>query len=77
MDRLTQFAEYAGIHLISLEQDLEKLSNQMDALDPASKAFNELDFEYNIISGQITATMHLLSGANDILSGKTAIRFGE
>ena len=70
MDKLTQFAEYAGIHLISLEQDLEKLSNQMDALDPASKDFNELDFEYNIISGQITATTHLLSVANTILERK-------
>ena len=70
MDKLTQFAEYAGIHLISLEQDLEKLSNQMDALDPASKDFNELDFEYNIISGQITATNHLLSVANTILDRK-------
>ena len=70
MDKLTQFAEYAGIHLISLEQDQEKLSNQMDALDPASKDFNELDFEYNIISGQITATTHLLSVANTILERK-------
>jgi hypothetical protein len=30
MDRLTQFAEYAGIHLISLEQDAEKLSKLLD-----------------------------------------------
>lgn len=77
MDRLKEFVQYANIYLTGLEWSQEKLSEQMDALDPASKAFNELDFEYNIISGQITATMHLLSGANDILSGKTAIRFGE
>ena len=70
MDRLEQFVEYAKLHLISIEQDAEKLSNQMDALDPASKDFNELDFEYNIISGQITAATHLLSVATGILEGK-------
>ena len=56
------------LHLISLEQDLEKLSNEMDKLDMNSKAFNELDFEYNIKSGEITATRHLLSVATDIMN---------
>jgi hypothetical protein len=53
------------IHLISLGQDLEKLSNEMEALDPASKDFNNLDFEYNNISGQIIATSHLLKIAEE------------
>jgi len=29
--------EYLKIHIISLEQDLEDISNQMESLDPASK----------------------------------------
>lgn len=58
---MNEFIEYMKIHLISLEQDLEKLSNEMEALDPASKDFNELDFEYNNISGQTIGVKHLIS----------------
>ena len=65
--RLFKFMEYMKIHLISLEQDLEQLSNQMDGLDPACKDFNDLDFEYNNISGQIIATAHLLSVAEGMI----------
>jgi len=68
MTKSSAFLEYMKLHLISLEQDLEQLSNQMDALDPASKDFNELDFDYNIKSGEITATRHLLSVATDIMN---------
>lgn len=70
MDRLTQFAEYTGIHLISLEQDQEKLSEQMAAYDEDSKAHRSMDEEYLYLSGQITATQHLLSVANTILERK-------
>ena len=66
-NKLINLIEYMNIHLISLNQDLESLSNQMDELDMNSKEFVELDFEYNIVSGQITATRHLMSVANDIL----------
>lgn len=64
---LEEFIAYAEIHLISLEQDLSELSDEMEELDMNSKAFDELDFEYNIKSGEITATSHLLSVARDIL----------
>lgn len=64
---MLEFIEYTKIHLISLEQDLEELSEEMDSLDMNSKDFAELDFEYNIKSGEITATRHLLSVAKDIL----------
>lgn len=77
MDKLTQFAEYAGIHLISLEQDQEKLSEQMAAYDEDSKAHRSMDEEYLYLSGQITATQHLLSVANYILDGELAIRMGD
>jgi hypothetical protein len=45
----------------SLNQDLEKLSEQMDALDPASKDFVELDIEYNFISGQASGISHIIA----------------
>jgi hypothetical protein len=62
---VNEFIEYMKIHLISLEQDLEKLSDEMEALDPASKDFVELDFEYNNISGQTIAVRHLISIAEE------------
>jgi hypothetical protein len=52
--------EYMKIHLISLEQDLQDISNAMEALDPNSKDFQELDFEYNWLSGQTIATRHFI-----------------
>jgi hypothetical protein len=60
--------EYIKLHVISLEQDLEDISNQMESLDPASKDYNELDFEYNHMAGQILNARHFLSVANDILA---------
>jgi hypothetical protein len=69
--RSNHLIEYIKLHLISLEQDLEKLSTQMESMDPASKDFNELDFEFNNLSGQTIATRHLLSVASDILGIET------
>ena len=68
MTKSSHFLEYMKIHQISLQQDLEKLSEQMDALDPNCKDFNYLDIEYNWVSGQLTATHHLLSVATDIMN---------
>ena len=65
---MNEMIEYMKLHLLSLEQDLAKLSEEMDELDMNSKDFVELDFEYNIKSGEITATSHLLSVAEDILN---------
>jgi hypothetical protein len=63
-----QLIEYMKIHLISLEQDLENISQEMESLDPESKACKELDYEYNWTSGQIIATRHFLSVADDMIS---------
>ena len=52
--------EYMKAHLISIEQDLEGLAEQMDLLDPESKDFKELDFEYNWLQGQMIATRHFI-----------------
>ena len=67
MTKSSAFLEYIKLHLISLEQDLSNLSDEMEKLDMNSKDYNELDFEYNIKSGEITATRHLLSVATDIM----------
>lgn len=66
--KLIKLIEYIKIHLISLMQDLDSLENQMEQLDMNSKDFRELDFEFNHVSGQITATRHLMSVATDIMN---------
>jgi hypothetical protein len=52
--------EYMKIHLVSIEQDQAAVSEQMEALDPNSKDYAELDFEYNWLAGQIIATRHFI-----------------
>jgi len=64
---MNQLIEYMKLHLISLEQDLENISQEMEELDPESKTCKELDYEYNYVSGQSTATRHLLSVATDMI----------
>lgn len=53
--KLIQVIEYMKIHLISLEQDAKSTEGTLTEDD-------------NYIWGQIVATKHLLSVANDILS---------
>ena len=57
--------EYMKIHLISIEQDIEGLSEQMELLDENSKDYKELEYEYNYLSGQAIVTRHFLSVADD------------
>jgi len=52
--------EYMKIHLVSIEQDQANVSEQMESLDPNSKDYAELDFEYNWLAGQIIATRHFI-----------------
>jgi hypothetical protein len=65
--RKTKLIEYTKLHLISLEQDLEGISSEMELLDPASKDYNELDFEYNHMSGQILSARYLLRIMEEML----------
>ncbi len=67
INRTNHIKEYIKIHIISLEQDLEQISSEMEALDPASKDYTELDFEYNHMSGQLLSARHILSVVEDIL----------
>jgi len=53
MSKSSHFLEYMKLHLISLEQDLEKNPESINVID---------------IPGQIEATRHLLSVATDIMN---------
>jgi hypothetical protein len=53
LTKSSHFLEYMKLHLISLEQDLEKNPESINVID---------------IPGQIEATKHLLSVANDIMN---------
>lgn len=57
---LETLIEFIKITIISLEQDLERLAEQMDSLDMNSKEFADLDIEYNFISGQRTGMSYIL-----------------
>lgn len=52
--------EYMKIHLVSIEQDQTEVYEQMESLDPESKDYKELDFEFNWLGGQIIATRHFI-----------------
>jgi hypothetical protein len=57
------------LHLISLEQDSEALQAEMDLFEEMeSNEYQSLEIEDISINGQIIATRHLLSVANDILA---------
>ena len=44
-----------------LDEDLRNLADEMEQLDPACKAFADLDFEYNFINGQVAAFNYVLT----------------
>jgi hypothetical protein len=44
-----------------LNEDLRNLADEMETLDPESKACKELDFEYNFINGQVAAFNYVLT----------------
>ena len=69
--RSHQVINYMKLHLISLQQDSEKLGEQLDSVDISSDDFDVLNIEDISINGQIFATRHLLSVASDILGIQT------
>ena len=58
---LQTLIEFIKITIISLEQDLEGMYEEMESMDPASKDFADLDLEYNFISGQVAGMRYILS----------------
>ncbi len=63
---MNEFIEYMKLHLISLEQDSEKLQAEMDTYEEfESNEWQALEIEDISINGQIIATNHLLSIAQE------------
>ena len=69
MNPLNQLLEYMKIHLISLHQDADELQDKLDNFvgDLDSDAYRELEIADIVNTGEIVATQHLLSVADDIL----------
>jgi hypothetical protein len=64
-----QLVEYMKLHLISLEQDSEALQAEMDLFEEMeSNEYQSLEIEDISINGQIIATRHFLSVAEDIMA---------
>ena len=70
MTKSSYFLEYIKLHLISLEQDSEKIQEEMSQFEynMDSKEYETLEIEDISLNGQIIATRHLLSVATDIMN---------
>ena len=70
MTKSSYFLEYMKIHLISLEQDSERVQEEMSQFEynMDSKDYQSLEIEDISLNGQIIATRHLLSVATDIMN---------
>ena len=66
---MEEMIAYLKLHLLSLEQDSEFLEKQLDSFegDFDSDEYRELEITDIGNNGEIRATAHLLSVANDIL----------
>ncbi len=70
MTKSSAFLEYIKLHLISLEQDSEKIQDEMSQFEynMDSDEYETLEIEDISLNGQIIATRHLLSVATDIMN---------
>ena len=70
MTKSSAFLEYMKLHLISLEQDSERVQEEMSQFEynMESKDYQSLEIEDISLNGQIIATRHLLSVATDIMN---------
>ena len=68
--KTSKFLEYLKIHLISLEQDSERVQEEMSHFEynMDSSEYETLEIEDISLNGQIIATRHLLSVATDIMN---------
>ena len=68
--KTSRFLEYMKLHLISLEQDSERIQEEMSQFEynMDSKDYQSLEIEDISLNGQIIATRHLLSVALDIMA---------
>ena len=63
------FIEYAKLHLISLQQDGERLQRLLDNFegDLDSDEYRDLEIEDIINTGELQATVHLIQIAEEML----------
>lgn len=73
MTRSSQFLEYMKLHLLSLEQDANMLQDKLDSFEGNldSDEYRELEMEDIVNTGEMRATMHLLSVATDIMNASS------
>jgi len=65
---MEKLIEYMKLHLLSLEQDSQKLVSEMNLIeDMNSDEYWDLEIADISLNGQMIATAHLLSVATDIL----------
>lgn len=64
------FIEYMKIHLVSLYQDADMLQDKLDNFegDLDSDDYRELEIADIVNTGEIAATQHLLSVAEDMIA---------
>lgn len=66
---MLKLIEYIKLHIISLEQDSEKTIAQMNLIDDMdSSEYKDLEIYDISLNGQMIATRHILSVANDIIN---------
>jgi len=70
MNQMNSFIEYMKLHELSLLQDAKKLQTLMDGFpnDLDSDEYRELEMEDIINTGELRATRHLLSVAEDMIA---------
>ena len=69
MTKSSHFLEYMKLHLISLQQDADKVQAEMDTYEEMeSNEYQALEIEHISLNGQYIATQHLLSVATDIMN---------
>ena len=61
------YMEYLRLHVITLEQHLEQISEEMEQALEGSTDFTELDYEYNHTAGQLLTARHFLAVYGDYL----------
>ena len=78
MTKSSHFLEYMKLHLISLEQDSERVQEEMSQFEynMDSKDYQSLEIEDISLNGQIIATRHLLSVATDIMNSSNERVYG-
>lgn len=67
MSDTNAYMEYMRIHVITLEQHLEQIAEEMEAALEGSADFTNLDYEYNHTAGQLLTARHFLTVYGDFL----------